>query len=258
MFRSHWPLAWRGGADWLLPTLLTVALATAATLSWRAAGNGLSTNLLVAVALMGGWFRCFTFQLSGHPWQIRPMHMYFFAALACLVAIATTGPILGRNGCRRPASSGAEFIIPAAIFPGGADFGRVVLHAGILILEACVLLGSPINWRGCSRTTAQKTAEAESATAAEARANANRAEADQKAKQESETRRAAPACHRVRAQGRPHRRGRSPWLLAKCRHVLIDDAASAVEAARQTACGRHCHLLRPRSMSERSPRRPSS
>src|SRR5712672_148261 len=42
------------GADWLLPTLLTVALATAATLSWRAAGNGLSTNLLVAVALMGG------------------------------------------------------------------------------------------------------------------------------------------------------------------------------------------------------------
>jgi len=31
-----------------------VAFAAAATISWRTAGNGLSTNLVVAVALMGG------------------------------------------------------------------------------------------------------------------------------------------------------------------------------------------------------------
>ena len=36
------------GADWLLPAALMVALALAATLSWRAAGNGLSTRLVFA------------------------------------------------------------------------------------------------------------------------------------------------------------------------------------------------------------------
>src|SRR6266403_2269594 len=82
----------------------------------------------------------------------------------------------GRNGCRRPASSGAEF----------HHSGRVVLHAGILILEACVLLWVAHQLARLFETTAQKTAEAEVATAAEARANANRAEADQKAKQEND------------------------------------------------------------------------
>ncbi|HTF76839.1 MAG TPA: methyl-accepting chemotaxis protein, partial [Bradyrhizobium sp.] len=172
------------GADWLLPTLLTVALATAATLSWRAAGNGLSTNLLVAVALMGG-VSVFTFQLSGHPWQID-MHMYFFAALACLVAYCDYRPILVGTVAVALHHLALNFIIPAAIFPGGADFGRVVLHAGILILEAGVLLWVARQLARLFETTAQKTAEAESATAAEARANANRAEADQKAKQEND------------------------------------------------------------------------
>ena len=70
------------GADWIIPTFFMVALACAATLSWRSSGNGLSTRLTVAVALMGG-VAVFTYQLSGHPWQIDT-HMYFFATLACI------------------------------------------------------------------------------------------------------------------------------------------------------------------------------
>ena len=62
-----------------------------------------------------------------------------------------------------------SFIVPAAIFPGGADFGRVVLHAVILLMEAGVLL-----WLARSSTAvhiaAQKTAETDAANAAEARA----------------------------------------------------------------------------------------
>ena len=72
------------GMDWLLPTFLTAAMAIAATFSWRAAGNELSTRLIFAVALMGD-VSVITFQFAGHPWQID-MHMYFFAALACLVS----------------------------------------------------------------------------------------------------------------------------------------------------------------------------
>jgi methyl-accepting chemotaxis protein len=170
------------GTDWLLPTIFMVAFAAAATVSWRTAGNGLSTSLVVAVALMGG-VSVLTFQLSGHPWQID-MHMYFFAALACLVAYCDYPPILAGTVAVALHHLALNFIIPAAIFPGGADFGRVILHAGILILEAGVLVWVAHQLARLFETTAQKTAEAEAASTAEARANAQRAEADLKAKQE--------------------------------------------------------------------------
>jgi len=77
------------GADWIMPAVLLIAMALAATMSWRASGNRLSTRLIFAVALMGG-VSVFTYQLAGHPWQIDT-HMYFFAALACLVAYCAQG-----------------------------------------------------------------------------------------------------------------------------------------------------------------------
>jgi methyl-accepting chemotaxis protein len=79
------------GNGWMLPTLITMLLAAAATLSWRGTGNGLSTRLVVAVAVMGG-VGVFTYQLAGHAWQID-VHMYFFAALASLVAYCDYRPI---------------------------------------------------------------------------------------------------------------------------------------------------------------------
>ena len=125
-------------ARWLMPTILTIVFAAAATVSWQTAGNGLSTSLVVAVALMGG-VSVFTYQLAGQPWQID-MHMYFFAALACLVSYCDVRPLLAGTIAVALHHLLLNFIVPAAIFPGGADFGRVVLHAGILVLEAGVLL----------------------------------------------------------------------------------------------------------------------
>ncbi|TYL85825.1 hypothetical protein [Bradyrhizobium cytisi] len=72
------------GADWIVPASFMMAMALAAILSWRVGGNGLSTRLVFAVALMAG-ASMFVFQFAGHPWQVD-MHMYFFAALATLVA----------------------------------------------------------------------------------------------------------------------------------------------------------------------------
>ena len=167
---------------WLMPTVLTTAFAAAATLSWRAAGNGLSTSLVVAVALMGG-VSVFTYELAGHAWQID-MHMYFFAALACLVAYCDIRPILAGTVAVALHHLALNFIIPAAIFPGGADFGRVVLHAGILILETGVLVLVAYQLERLFMTTAQKTAEVEVATAAEARATAERGQAEQQARLE--------------------------------------------------------------------------
>ena len=173
------------GADWLMPTLFMVAMAAAATMSWRTSGNGLSTSLVVAVALMGG-VSVFAFQLSGHRWQVD-IHMYFFAALACLVAYCDYRPILAGTVAVALHHLILNFIIPAAIFPGDADLGRVVLHAGILILETVVLAWVAHQLAQLFMTTAQKTAEAETANAAEARANAERGEAEQRAKLERDT-----------------------------------------------------------------------
>jgi methyl-accepting chemotaxis protein len=192
----HVPIAMAIGmarGAWLMPTLLTTAFAAAATLSWRAAGNGLSTSLVVAVALMGG-VSVFTYELAGHPWQID-MHMYFFAALACLVAYCDIRPLLAGTVAVALHHLALNFIIPAAIFPGGADFGRVVLHAGILILEAAVLVWVAHQLATLFMTTAQKTAEAEAANAAEARATAERGQTEQQARRERDA-----AMHRLAAE----------------------------------------------------------
>ena len=126
------------GTDWLLPTSLAAAMAMAATLSWRAAGNELATRLIFAIALMGD-VSVITFQFAGHPWQ-TDMHMYFFAALACLVSYCDYRPILAGTVAVALHHLILNFILPAAIYPGGVDLGRVVLHAVILVIEASVLI----------------------------------------------------------------------------------------------------------------------
>jgi methyl-accepting chemotaxis protein len=172
------------GSDWMLPLLLTAAMAIAATMSWRTTGNELSTRLIIAVALMGD-VSVFTYELAGHAWQ-TDMHMYFFAALACLVSYCDYRPIIAGTAAVALHHLALNFILPAAVYPGGADLGRVVLHAVILLVEAGVLIWLAHKLSHLFETTAQKTAEAEAAGAAEMRANAERAEAEQRAKQERE------------------------------------------------------------------------
>jgi methyl-accepting chemotaxis protein len=130
---------------------------------------------------MGG-VSVFAFQLAGHPWQID-MHMYFFAALAGLVAYCDYRPILAGTAAVALHHLVLNFILPAAIYPGGADFGRVVLHAVILFVEAGVLIWLAHKLSHLFEATAQKTAEAEAAHAAEARANVERSDAERQAKQ---------------------------------------------------------------------------
>ncbi|MBH9787809.1 chemotaxis protein, partial [Clostridioides difficile] len=64
-----------------------------------------------------------------------------------------------------------NFALPAAIYPGGADLGRVVLHAVILLIEAGVLAAPGFKLAQLFAISAQKVAEAEVARAAEARAS---------------------------------------------------------------------------------------
>jgi len=164
---------------WMMPTLLTVAMALAATLSWQATADGLSTRLVFAVALMAD-VATFTYQLSGHPWQ-TDAHMYFFAALACLVAFCDYRPIIAGTVAVALHHLVLNFVLPSALYPGGSDFGRVVLHAVILLIEAGVLIWLALTLSKLFETAAQKSAEAQDASAAGDRANADRLEAERRA-----------------------------------------------------------------------------
>ncbi|SFK21416.1 hypothetical protein [Bradyrhizobium sp. Gha] len=114
------------GADWLVPVSFLVAMALAATLSWRMSGNGPSTRLVFAVALMAG-VSMFVFQFAGHLWQVD-MHMYFFAALAILVAYCDYRPIVAGTAAVALHHLTLNLILPAAVYPGGADLGHSPCH----------------------------------------------------------------------------------------------------------------------------------
>jgi len=164
------------GAELFLPLLLTVSSALAATVTWFATRNGLAARLVFAVALMGD-VAILTMQLSGHPWQID-VHMYFFAALACLVSYCDYRPILAGTVAVAVHHLLLNFLLPAAIYPGGADLGRVVLHAVILLIEAGVLIRVTMTLSALFAVTAHRTGQLEAASAAEAAANAERAEVE--------------------------------------------------------------------------------
>ena len=172
------------------------------------------------------------YQLSGHPWQID-MHMYFFAALACLVAYCDYRPIVAGTVAVALHHLALNFLLPAAIYPGGADLGRVVLHAVILLIEAGVLVWLAHKLSQLFETTAQKTAEAEAASAAEARANIERIEADHHAKQERD------AARRELAAGFERKIGGIVEAVAvaagEMQGLSSAMSASNAETARQTA-----------------------
>jgi methyl-accepting chemotaxis protein len=168
--------------DWLIPTVFMMTMALAACLSWWNAGNAVSTRLTISVALMGQ-VSMFVYQLAGHPWQ-PDMHMYFFVALACLVGYCDYRPIITGAVAVALHHLALNFLLPAAVYPGGADLGRVVFHAVILLSEAIVLIGLTFRLDQLFATAAQKTAEAEAAGANEANAHRERAEAERRAKQE--------------------------------------------------------------------------
>jgi methyl-accepting chemotaxis protein len=172
------------GKAWLVPSVFMAVFALAATLSWSMSGNGLGTRLVFSVALMSG-VSMFAWQLEGHPWQVD-IHMYFFAALACTVAYCDFRPIIAATVAVAVHHLALNFLLPAAIYPGGADLGRVVLHAVILLIEAGVLIALAHTLQELFATTAAKTAEAQAAIAAEARANEERSGAEQRAKEDRE------------------------------------------------------------------------
>jgi len=126
------------GTAWGFTCLFGLVLAVAATGTWWIREGSQETRLTIAVALVA-MASLIVNQLSGHPWQLDS-HMYLFAVLAILGAYCDWRVLLMAAGAIALHHLVLNFLLPAAIYPGGADFGRVVLHAVIVVLETTVLI----------------------------------------------------------------------------------------------------------------------
>jgi signal transduction histidine kinase/DNA-binding response OmpR family regulator/HPt (histidine-containing phosphotransfer) domain-containing protein len=113
-------------------------LAAVYHMTWSQEGVAPATRYLSAVALMGEP-AILLLLLRGHPWQMD-MHMYFFAMLALTIAWCDKRAILVAATATAVHHLLLLYLLPAAVFPGEGNLGRVLLHAGIVAFQTAVLV----------------------------------------------------------------------------------------------------------------------
>ena len=151
------------GHGMLLPVAAMVALAAAVGAMARWRPDDESTRLSIAAALMGA-VSIIVYQFAGHPWQLD-MHMYYFACLAMLAGLTDWRAIVVGAVVVAVHHLSLNFLLPAAIFPDGSDFLRVVIHAVIVVAEAAVLIWLTYQVAEAFDQSARSRAEAEAAEA---------------------------------------------------------------------------------------------
>ncbi len=119
---------------WLRRSILTIALALAVTLVGQ-------TSLLV-------------YAFAGHPWQVE-MHFYYFVVLAMLAGFCGWRGLLLAATLIAVHHLGLNYVLPSAIYPGGADLNRVLIHALFVVIETAMLI-----WIGATIRQAFHAADA--------------------------------------------------------------------------------------------------
>jgi len=122
--------------DWLTGSLTGATAAAVATVIWLADRSGPLTRYTMAIAQV--MIVSLMVWLARGPMQIDT-HMYYFASYAMLAAFCDWQVIVLAGGVTALHHLGLNFLMPYAVFPDGANLWRVVLHAGIVVMEAAVL-----------------------------------------------------------------------------------------------------------------------
>lgn len=113
---------------------IVAAMATAAWLADRRAllGRAMISVALITIVSLLVWLAHGELQID--------IHMYYFAALAVLAAFCDWQVIVLAAALTAAHHLVLNFVFPYAVFPDGANFGRVVLHAAIVVVETAVLI----------------------------------------------------------------------------------------------------------------------
>lgn len=141
----HIPLSAVAGyfasSDAVSPLIASAIFAAVAFVVCRAAGPQAQISRFIVSSAMILQVAVLVYAFRGHEWQID-IHMYFFAALAVLGALVCWKTIVVATGVIALHHLILNFVVPYWVFPEGADFFRVVLHAVVVIVEAGVLVWS--------------------------------------------------------------------------------------------------------------------
>lgn len=132
-------VAWGLDKDIGTTMLTAAALAAAPLLAWYLHRPILVIGLALAVALVGQT-SILVYLLSGHPWQVE-MHFYYFAILAMLSGFCDWRVLLTAAGLIAVHHLSLNFVLPSAVYPGGTDVLRVIVHAVIVVIETTMLVG---------------------------------------------------------------------------------------------------------------------
>lgn len=176
---------WLRGGDLLVPSLISVALSGASVAAWAANRAALSTRMTLAAALIGQ-VSLMVYALAGHPWQ-ADMHMYYFAAIAILATFCDGRVVLMGAAVTAVHHLILNFVFPAAVFAGGSDLARVILHAVIVVLETgalvwlCWMLGKTLVISAKTLEQLEEKTKAEAAQADRQRARDEAQEAKERA-----------------------------------------------------------------------------
>ncbi len=116
-------------------------------------------SFALAITLVGQT-SLLVFLFDGHPWQVE-MHFYYFAVLAMLSGFCDWRVLLLGAGLIAFHHLGLNFVLPSAIYPGGSNFIRVLVHALVVVIETAMLIGIGLTIRAAfaSAHDARKKAE---------------------------------------------------------------------------------------------------
>jgi methyl-accepting chemotaxis protein len=167
---SHAPLcallAVLMGKSWMMFGGLALILAGGATFALFASADRTPGRIALGVAVMGE-ISLLVAVLAGRSWQVD-MHMYYFAMLALLAVYCEWRVIVAGALTVAVHHLSLNFLLPTLIYPGGADFGRVALHAVVLVVEAATLVWLTHNLNAMfAATTVSAAAAAEAQATAE-------------------------------------------------------------------------------------------
>ncbi|MCJ2177378.1 methyl-accepting chemotaxis protein [Novosphingobium album (ex Hu et al. 2023)] len=121
-----------------LPLVVAAAVTVVPSLQVLRGSNDLQTRMAIGLALPL-YPAILLWQWTGAHWMLD-IHMTFFAVIAMLTILADWRPVLLAAAVTAVHHLTTNFAAPSIVFPNGSDFGRVVFHAVIVVVETEVLL----------------------------------------------------------------------------------------------------------------------
>ncbi|HUH82989.1 MAG TPA: methyl-accepting chemotaxis protein [Stellaceae bacterium] len=122
---------------WPVALAIGTVAAGIATAAWLQDRDSVLTRYLTSLSLitmvsLAVWL--------AHGEVQADMHMCYFVAFACLAAYCDWQVIIVAAGVTALHHLVLNFVMPFAVFPDGASLARVLLHGGIVVVEAGVLI----------------------------------------------------------------------------------------------------------------------